>query len=227
VERDGVLASVVPVSPDRSVVNGVAYEHPEGLEAAYDELAGAYEDAGVVAWTVWVPEGDARSGAFLSDRGHVLDAAPEAMGAPLDDVPPPSEELPADWGRDIEPRTVGALNDRAYGYEGSFERALAGFPADEAYWYVARQGGEPASCLMVIDHDGDAEVNMVATLPEARGRGLAGALLACALADARERGCRSTTLVATKLGRPVYERLGYRPLGAVQMWERRERGAGS
>jgi hypothetical protein len=42
-----------------------------------------------------------------------------------------------------------------------------------------------------------------------------------ALADGRERGCEVTTLQATKLGRPVYERLGYRGFGTIEMWERR------
>jgi hypothetical protein len=38
---------------------------------------------------------------------------------------------------------------------------------------------------------------------------------------ANMRGCETTTLQATKMGAPVYERLGYRDLGARQMWERR------
>ena len=50
-------------------------------------------------------------------------------------------------------------------------------------------------------------------VPEARGRGIAGKLLAHALADAAERGLETSTLVATPLGRPVYERLGYREFG--------------
>jgi predicted GNAT family acetyltransferase len=62
---------------------------------------------------------------------------------------------------------------------------------------------------------------MVAVVPEARGQGLSGKLIAHALADAVERGRRTSTLVATKLGRPVYEKLGYRPLGVLEMWERR------
>jgi hypothetical protein len=43
------------------------------------------------------------------------------------------------------------------------------------------------------------------------------------VAEAGERGRLTTTLVATKLGRPVYDRLGYRDFGALQMWERRKR----
>jgi hypothetical protein len=46
-----------------------------------------------------------------------------------------------------------------------------------------------------------------------------------ALADGRERGCEVSTLQATKLGRPVYERLGYRAFGVIEMWERRKPGA--
>jgi len=57
-------------------------------------------------------------------------------------------------------------------------------------------------------------------LPEARGRGIAGHLLAHALADAAERGNETSTLIATKLGRPVYERVGFEALDTFEMWER-------
>jgi hypothetical protein len=42
-----------------------------------------------------------------------------------------------------------------------------------------------------------------------------------ALADARARGRRVSTLQGTKLGRPIYERVGYRTFGAIGMWQRR------
>jgi GNAT superfamily N-acetyltransferase len=74
---------------------------------------------------------------------------------------------------------------------------------------------------MVVDVGRNADVEWVAVLPEARGHGLSRKLLANALADAAERGCETTTLVATAMGRPTYERLGYRPLGALQLWEKR------
>ncbi len=62
---------------------------------------------------------------------------------------------------------------------------------------------------------------MVAVVPEARGLGIAGKLLRHALADAAERGLETSTLISTRLGRPVYERLGYREAGTLQMWEKR------
>ena len=62
----------------------------------------------------------------------------------------------------------------------------------------------------------------VATLPEARNRGIATGLMAHALRNARDDGFRTTTLQSTKLGRPVYEKLGYRDFGAAHMYERRK-----
>ena len=71
----------------------------------------------------------------------------------------------------------------------------------------------------MTDHDGNTDLGMVAVVPEARGRGISGKLLGHALADAAERGNRTSTLIATKLGYPVYER----PASAdrpISMWER-------
>ena len=221
VERDGVLASVVPVCPERSVINSVYFAEPASLVAAYGELAEAYRAAAIEAWAVWVPQADRESAAFLEARGHVLDGSPTAMGAPLDGITVAPGELAAEVIRTPDPALLGRLNDLAYGYEGSFERALGGMSPDAGHWYLAREGGKPVCGLMIFDHGADAEVDWVATVPEARGRGLARTLLGLALLDARERGRTSTTLIATKLGRPVYERLGYRPLGIVEMWEHR------
>ncbi len=127
----------------------------------------------------------------------------------------------ADWRRDGDLATLGRLNDASYPFgDDSFSRGLRRLPDGAAHIYLANSDGEPVGCLATIDHEGNAEVQLVAVLPQARGRGVAGKLLAHALADAAERGARSTTLIATKLGLPVYERAGYRALGRFQMWER-------
>jgi ribosomal protein S18 acetylase RimI-like enzyme len=218
-ELGGVTAAVVPACPERSVLNSVCYERQEQLAPKLDELAAIYHAGAIHAWTVWVPSPDREAAAALKAAGHVLDAAPEAMGMVFDSCERPSFSYR--WTRHCDPAVVGALNDRAYGYDGSFQRALTGMDAEACRFYAAYVDGAPASCCLTVDHDEDCHMTLVATLPEARGRGLAGALMAQALADANERGLVSSTLVATKMGRTVYDRLGYSALGPVEMWERR------
>jgi GNAT superfamily N-acetyltransferase len=221
IERDGVTAAVVPAAPDRAVVNSVLYDDDAGLAAAYDEVAAAYAEIGAV-WTVWVPSRDEGARAALHRAGHVLDAAPAVMAIDLGSIERPPPGALEDWTAGGDVRQIGPLNDRSYTFgTDSFTRAFAGLPPDELTTYVAHLDGRAAGCLVIIDHDGNADVEMVAVVPEARGRGIAGKLLAHALADAAERGLETSTLVATRLGRPVYERLGYREFGTLHMWERR------
>jgi predicted N-acetyltransferase YhbS len=219
IERDGVVAAVVPAAPERAVANGAVYRTPDALAAAYDELAEAYGEIGA-KWTVWVwPEDDAAA-RFLEDRGHVLDAQPVAMVHDLDGVERPDADALADWTADGDFSEVGPLNDRAYPFgTDSFTRALQHAPADGTHVYLARDDGEPVGCLLMTDHDGNSDVEAVAVAPEARGRGISGNLLRHALVDASERGIETSTLVSTPLGLPVYERVGFRPLGRASMWE--------
>ena len=221
IDRGGVVAAVVPACPERAVVNSVAYDEPAALAEAYDEIAAAYA-ALPATWTVWVHHGDREAAELLEGRGHVLDAEPEAMGRDLSGIERPPKDALSDWTAAGRLADVGPINDRAYRFDtDSFARALAYFPDDAARVYTASEGGEPVACVMTVDHGPNVDVEWVAVVPEARGRGLSGKLIAHALADAAERGIETTTLVATQLGRPVYDRLGYRPLGQLQMWERR------
>jgi GNAT superfamily N-acetyltransferase len=222
IDRDGVLAMVVPATPERSVFNSVLYDAPEDLERALHDLAREYEEAGVDAWTVWLPEHDSASADLLASAGHRLDANPRAMALRLDELP---EVDPGDleWTSDGSLEEMKRINDVAYGYDpGTFERGLGATPEGTWRMYEARLDGSPASVLATTEVDGDCGIWWVATVPEARGRGLSRDLLRVALADARERGMETSTLQATKLGRRVYERVGYTDLGALQMWERRK-----
>jgi GNAT superfamily N-acetyltransferase len=219
VELEGVTAAVTPATPHRSLMNSVVYENAGDLERALPDLEQLYEEAAIRAWTVWVPAHDTASAQRLSQAGHALDAAPTAMGMELDHLATPRpHDLDVDPAPSVE--TLAALNDRAYELaQPDFTTAIDSLPGMHAH--VARLDGKPAACVGASDHDGDCCITLVATLPEARGRGLAGALMAMALHAARDRGCTTTTLQATKAGYPVYRRLGYRDLGPIQMWERR------
>jgi ribosomal protein S18 acetylase RimI-like enzyme len=220
IELDGVLAAVVPASPDRSVLNSVIYERVEALEAELGRLAAVYEGEGVRAWTVWAPERDRAAAAVLEGAGHRLDASPMGMAMELAGFDRrPSGDLDVD--AEPEPVELGRLNDLAYRFEDDdFARALTRRPPG-VHAYLARVDGAPAACLGAIDRGDDCGIYFVATAPEARGRGLATELMTRALADGRARGCRTTSLQATKAGYPIYARLGYRDCGRIQMWERR------
>ncbi len=219
-ERAGLVTTITPAVPDRSVVNDVVYWDAAALDAAYDELDAAYRAAGIVAWTVWVPDGDVATAELLAARGHALDSDPEAMVLELDSLT--RRDPPPGFSRSVEPVELARLNDDAYGLRSAFARALVDLEAgDGLYLYGAEEDGELASGLVTFDHEDDCSVWLVATREQSRGRGLAGALMAQAMADARERGRTTSTLQATDLGRPVYERLGYRSLGEIQMWEKR------
>lgn len=221
-EREGVIASIVPAVPRRSVINSVVYRDVDSLAPAIDDLAHAYEAAGVFAWTVWVPEGDREAAALLGSAGHRLDAAPIAMVLDLARLGDPDHDG-LDWDAAAAVEDVTRINDLAYGFEvGTFAGGLARRPPGMSLrLYQARVEGRPACVLATIDDRDDCGIYMVATIKEHRGRGLARRLLHLALDEARARGMRTSSLQATKFGHPVYERLGYQPICALEMWERR------
>jgi GNAT superfamily N-acetyltransferase len=147
-----------------------------------------------------------------------------AMGVEVDDFPDAPPE--GSFRRSDDAAVLGPINEAAYG-QGGFAAALRHQP-EGAHMpiYLAPTEGEPAACLGTLDHEGDCLIAWVATRPEARGRGLASTLTRAALADARERGCTTSTLQSTDAGYPLYARLGYRDLGRLQMWERRRPAPG-
>jgi predicted N-acetyltransferase YhbS len=222
IEHDGVIAAIVPAAPERAVVNSTVCQSADTLRDAYDEIAAAYDEIGAT-WTVWARQGDTAAAEILEAHGHVLDAQPMGMvHEHLADVERPgADELP-EWTRDGDIATVGPLNDRSYTFgTDSFTRAMQKRPSDATLVYVAYDDGEAVACLLMTDDgEGNSDLACVAVVPEARGRGLSGRLLRHALADAAERGMNTSTLVATRLGYPVYERVGYRAIEPVSMWQR-------
>lgn len=220
-EEDGAIAAIVPRSPRRSFFNSVFYEDAERLLEGLDEIAAAYDGAGVKAWTVWVPEADRAAARGLHQAGHRLDATPRAMAMPIADLisPVPDAELEIREEPDYE--LVSRMNEVAYGFAPGDFPVIEGEP-EEMRVYIGYLDGDPVGCAGAFAHDEDCELIYVAVLPEGRGRGVSRRLCARALADAAEQGLRTTTLQATKLGYPVYAKLGYRDYGELQMWERRK-----
>jgi GNAT superfamily N-acetyltransferase len=220
IRRDGLVASVTPASPQRSLFNSVYYDDPAALREEIGALAEAYDSAGVRAWTVWVPDEDRDTAGLLADRGHALDAEPRAMAMELVDLvtepPAPAGVAPGS----IDAPSCAELNDRAYGYGADgFRAGLAG--ETTIRWHGAYEGERAVGCIGAIDVGEDCLVTGVATPPERRGRGIASWLLRRVLGEARDRGLTTASLQATRAGAPLYERLGFRDFGFVEMWEMR------
>jgi GNAT superfamily N-acetyltransferase len=222
-ERDGLVASIVPSCPQRSICNSVGYRDAATLRNALDELAGAYERAGIIAWTVFVPEFDHEVIELLEAAGHRLDGSPAAMSMDLSEFEP-LDLGDLDWDRGADPADVGRINDRAYGLSpDSGTAAGLSAPPDlpELRFYQSRVDGQPACVLGTIDHDGDLGFYFVATDPDHRGRGLASRLISVAIVEGRERGLETSSLQGSPMGRTLYLRLGYSEDFGLRMYERR------
>jgi predicted GNAT family acetyltransferase len=80
---------------------------------------------------------------------------------------------------------------------------------------VASVDGRPVAGSMAINSRGLVAVEMVATLPEARGKGFGAAVTATAALSAPD---LPSALIASDDGRSVYERLGFLPISRFTLW---------
>ena len=93
--------------------------------------------------------------------------------------------------------------------------ATLAFGIERAPWqcYVGRLNGKPVASNMLFNGAGVASVFGVATVPEARRKGIGAAITLIAYHEARQMGYRYGVLFATDLGAPVYRRMGFKDVG--------------
>ena len=111
--------------------------------------------------------------------------------------------------------TFSRLAPEAYGVAVSLQEAASSWLRrmglnQNLYQYLGCLGGKPVATSLVLLCSGVAGLYYVATLPEARGKGIGSAITAAPLIEAREEGYRIAILQSTKLGYPVYARLGFK-----------------
>jgi len=83
---------------------------------------------------------------------------------------------------------------------------------------LARWGGRRAGTTVTCAFGPTAWIAMVLVARSLRGRGIGQALLADGIRYAEQRGCRTLRLDATPLGRPLYEKVGFRAQFEVRRW---------
>jgi GNAT superfamily N-acetyltransferase len=157
------------------------------------------------------------------DIGMAADLAELPESVPL---PPDVTIAPA---RDPVERLVWAATSQA-GFEtpadlrADFMRNIAPhLPLDDPDFalYLARQAGEPVAASVMFCDARVVGVCDVSVTPAARRQGLGAAVTHAVMRAGQERGRRYAVLQASPMGQPVYERLGFRALCALDafLWE--------
>jgi GNAT superfamily N-acetyltransferase len=219
-KAEGLVASVVPSAPDSPALNAAVALEPNAAPGALPQLAQRYAAAGVRRWAIWIDGSAHHITAELRRAGLIVASASPGMGAVIDelglDLSGPDAEATADL------RTVGRVNDLAYGnVDARLERTLTMLDESALRAYRADLNGAPAAVALALHHDGDCGVSFVATLPQARRRGLATHVMRNVLADAQRHGLDTVTLQATEQGERLYTQLGLHRLGNMELWEHR------
>jgi GNAT superfamily N-acetyltransferase len=208
-----LVNTVTPLSP-------IADETAPDLSARLDEF---FRQADGGAWTVW----SAWPAPALTALGYDLIGEP-----PLMVRAPGSEPATApDALRIREARTAEelAIFERTFidGYPAPalqpvepgcmFRPGALGGPV--RFWIGSVDGGA-VTVAVSCELEGVVGVYFVATLPEARGRGYGAAITDAA---ARANPSLPAVLQSSDLGRPVYERLGFRTVSRYSLWLRKRK----
>ena len=171
-----------------------------------------------ILWEVW-PSSEPRDlKERLEQHGFAAAGRPPGMALDLDKL---REDLPSVPGLTI--RRVGSAEDWerfleiwrvVYEVPGFVARAMGELfrhaPEGTLFSYVGWQEGQPVAISQMLLHAGVAGIYSVATIPEARRKGIGTQITLAALHDARAMGYRVSILHSSKMGLGVYRRLGFR-----------------
>jgi GNAT superfamily N-acetyltransferase len=160
---------------------------------------------------------DAHLRALMAELGLALDEH-VMPGMALDPIPP---DLPTD-APGLELRLVrhaDSLRDHAlvaahsYGFPEAVALAFIGdelWTREGATVYTGYADGRPVTSGFSIRSGDTLGIFTIATEADARGRGFGAAMTGRLIADGAAAGCTVSALQASSMGRPIYERLGFR-----------------
>ncbi|NLX11758.1 MAG: GNAT family N-acetyltransferase [Chloroflexi bacterium] len=155
---------------------------------------------------------------FLADQGYtarwssplmVLDTPPHRPP-----INPAVRVVRAATPRHIE--HVRQVMTEAFATNSSINHRVARpehLPAEDVVHYLVYSGDEPAACATLSLCDGMGGVWNVGTRYRFRRRRCATTIMLALLDDLRARGIPASMLMASSAGYPLYEQLGYRPVG--------------
>ncbi|GMU07562.1 GNAT family N-acetyltransferase [Corallococcus caeni] len=213
----GVDAFALPSYQDAHFQQ-VLFTDADALAAALPAVTAFYRGLGLSRWRVTVTPGQRDALRVLGANGYRPDFTVVAMGAWLPELPDLAPGVPVETVEDMG--DLVELNVQTYGQEwrdilSVWRRPPLPVPV---HTVVARENGKALSCGLAVDVADTAGVYLVATHPEARGLGLASAVMRGLISGARQRGCTAMVLQSTPAGLRVYRHLGFRDIGAWEHW---------
>lgn len=217
----GVSAYSSPVSfPQFNLVAG-ANPFDSDWEALARRVSRAFIGRGV-PWMWWTTPSHTSPGleSTLADLGLISDSVP-GMYSELTAASQPEHEfeitqVPAD-----DPVFSDIL---IAGFElPAFTRQpmrsfMAAIDDSEQIVLVVRRGGQAVGVGSALVTGETLGIYNIATAPESRRAGVGTAATSALMDEGRNRGCSHAILHTSEMGRPVYERLGFREVCRTTQW---------
>jgi GNAT superfamily N-acetyltransferase len=212
-------ATLISFPFPHKLFNSVLFASVTDSKAAVEEVSGFYRAKGRPwCWIVGPSSEPAALGKELLSAGLVHSHDTPGMAIDL-----------TGFAAQCDARVVGVRDPAAY--ERWLQLLAKGFGMPEAAvqpfrelhmslgwedvpvrYFYALVDGEPAACSMNFYGAGVCGIYSVATAPEFRSRGLGAAVVNRCLSAAVEDGYDTAILHSSTMGRPLYEKLGFREL---------------
>jgi len=222
VDEDLLLADLgfpVAAPPNHACITREALAHDSGMVARRTfDFFSAHPGGGFQVWSLW-------SSLDLSAHGFSMSPTPcmvRDAGGKMPGAPPELqvEEVTDDLGmQDVW--TI--LNDVFLNGLAPTQLWDARVLSDDCRIWLGRVDGRAVTTSTQYVSDGYVGIYAVGTIPDARGRGYGEAMTWVATM------CRPdlpATLQASVMGKPIYERMGFRDVATFDVWRRNDRIAG-
>jgi GNAT superfamily N-acetyltransferase len=209
--------------------NGVVCDGPPGPGAGEAARAAVefFRAGAVPAFVWWLGSrvGPSEWAPHLPPGSFALEAKIPGMAAELASLRDDPRLAPVEIRRVLDPEALRVWTRTfARGFDVSEEwgngmlAVYRGLLAPDApiRYYLAYRAGRPVATSTMFLGAGVAGIYDVATIPSARRQGLGFAVTWAPLLEARAEGYRAGILHASSLGRPVYERMGFRTVCTME-----------
>jgi len=231
VERIGGLTAVRTGMPGPSFNLVFGLDHPESMAQVREGVERLFLQTNTEFEIVTLPETFDELEPIIQEMGlterndmpgMLLDPIPDALSDPPKELQIRKASSPKEVTDLLRTGAIGFGAPASY-----FDVWKAGLLAGEAgslsrdASYVGYVGGRPAATSLRVTTGDVAGIYFVSTLPEFRRRGFGESMTWRAVVDGRRAGCRLSYLQASKMGRPIYARMGFRITEEYSEWKKR------